>query len=623
METFRNLLQQQVPILTDGAMGTMLHAGGVPLEACFDAANLLHPDVVSGIHRDYIEAGAQIIETNSFGANRFKLAIHGLEGQAAQINRASVQIARQAILDSSKEVYLAGSVGPLGVRLAPFGRVAADEARQAFREQMEALLAAGVDLLLLETHTDLHELREAIQAARDLGDIPIVACVTFTRDDRTLLGDTPRRVAGFLDDLGVDAIGANCSSGPAQLLRILGEMRAAAPGSRLCVMPNAGWPETISGRVMYPATPEYFRNYAVAFCEAGATIIGGCCGTTPEHIAHMHAALENLGEPCLPEVFAPPALEAVSIAPEPIKPTRLSKSLASGRFIISVEMDPPRGLSPHKLIAGAHLLAEAGADTINVADSPMARMRMSPWAVCHLIQQEVGIETVLHFPTRGRNVLRVQGDLLAAHALDVRNIFIVMGDPTEIGDYPEAMDDYDVVPSGLIQLVKQNFNSGIDLAGSEIGDATSFFVGCALNLTPHDVDREIRLLNKKINAGADFALSQPIYDASAAQNLIQRYSDQFGEIGIPLIAGVLPLFNHRHAAFLHNEVPGINIPAPLLERISASGENATAEGLEIALELIGSLSPLVQGIYIMPPFGRYELAAEIIERVRGQRKEES
>jgi homocysteine S-methyltransferase len=382
-------------------------------------------------------------------------------------------------------------------------------------------------------------------------------------------------------------------------------------------MPNAGWPEQVGGRIMYPANPDYFGEYARAFCEAGASLIGGCCGTTPAHIAAMRRALEGQPDGCEPGVG-----EIVSLgengegAASPDRPTHLAQKLDGGQFVVSVEMDPPRGLSAHKLIAGASLLAEAGADVINVADSPMARMRMSPWAVCSVIQREFNIETTLHFPTRGRNLLRVQGDLLAAHALGIRNLFVVMGDPTAIGDYPDAMDNYDLVPSGLIKLIKQNFNAGVDHAGADIGQPTTFYVGCALNLTPQNPDQEIKNLRRKILAGADFILTQPVFQPEAAETFLKYYQDRHGLLEIPVLVGILPLYSVRHAAFLHNEVPGISIPEKLLNRISRAGDVAPHEGVCIALELVEQMKSWCRGIYLMPAFNRYDLAAEVVEGCR-------
>ncbi|MGA9533513.1 MAG: bifunctional homocysteine S-methyltransferase/methylenetetrahydrofolate reductase [Anaerolineales bacterium] len=604
------------PILLDGAMGTELHSRGFSFDDCLDDLNRTAPADVLGIHRAYLQAGSQIIETNTFGANRFKLREHGLEGHVADINAAAVALAKQAADEADHPALVAGSVGPLGVRLAPFGRVRAEEALVAFQEQVEALVEAGIDLLILETHSDLYELEEAIRAARSITDLPVIASMTFTRDDRTLLGDTALHVAEVLKAAGADVIGANCSEGPAQLLRLVGRMHSAAPETPLSVMPNAGWPERVADRIMYPATPDYFSDFAANAARAGFQLIGGCCGTTPEHISAMRHALDELPTGAFGAEMVSLPDDRIGDQHEPGPRTDLADRLADGKFVISVEMDPPRGFSTHKVLAGAHLLAEAGADVINVADSPMARMRMSPWAVCQLIQRQVGIETVLHFPTRGRNLLRVQGDLLASHALGVRNVFVVMGDPTAVGDYPEAMDNYDLVPTGLIKLVKRNFNTGVDHAGADIGGATSFFVGCALNIGSQDLERETGLLRKKIDSGADFALTQPVFDPSVAFRFLDAYTARYGPLELPILAGILPLYNERHAAFLHNEVPGIRIPQSIQDRVRRAGEAARDEGVRIAVELLEQLRPRVQGVYLMPPFGRYDMGADVVESIQ-------
>ena len=603
-------------ILADGAMGTMLHAHGVGFDKCFDELNLTNPSAVADIHRAYIEAGAQLILTNTFGANRFKLGKHGLDDHVVQLSQAGVDLAKRVVSASFRDVLVAGSVGPLGVRIAPFGRVQPEQARTAFAEQIGALAEAGADLIVIETMSDLYEIQEAIKAAQQVCNLPIVASVTFTRDDRTVLGDNPAKVARTLKETGVDVIGVNCSGGPAQLLRILKQMCQAVPDGKFWVKPNAGWPEQVGGRIMYPADADYFGDYALSFREMGACIVGGCCGTTPQHIAAMHKALTTAPriEPSHIAIF--PQEEITETVQEP--PTQFAQKLTAGGFAISVEMDPPRGLSTHKLLAGASLLADAGADVINVADSPMARMRMSAWAVCDVVQRKVGVETTLHFPTRGRNLLRVQGDLLAAHALGIRNVFVVMGDPTSIGDYPEAMDNYDLVPSGLIKLIKQGFNAGVDHSGTSIGQPTSFFVGAALNLCPPDVESEIKNLHRKLKAGADFFLTQPVYDANDGPSLLERYEAKYGKLEKPILVGILPLVNIRHVNFLHNEVPGIFIPDEIRKRIEAAGdsEHGTRVGIEVAVELIDQLKAWAGGVYIMPQFNKFDMVAEIIEAIQ-------
>lgn len=624
-----NLLEtiSEKTLLADGAMGTMLHARGIGFDKCFDELNLTNPVSVAEIHREYIEAGAELIITNTFSANRFKLSKHGLQDHVNEINRAGVELAKRVVAASYKDVWIAGDVGPLGVRIAPYGRVKPEEAREAFAEQIRALAEAGADLIVIETMTDIYEIQEAIKAAKDVGmglapipgrpqgsSLPIVASVTFTRDDRTLLGDGPAKVARRIAEAGADVIGVNCSGGPSQLLRILKQMRQAVPNGVFWVKPNAGWPEQVGGRIMYPADAEYFGEYALSFRAAGANIVGGCCGTTPLHIAAMKKALESVFQ--ISEVLETSEILDEDSAEPAEQPTQLAQKLAEGKFIISVEMDPPRGLSTHKLLAGASLLYDSGADVINVADSPMARMRMSAWAVCDVVQRTIGVETTLHFPTRGRNLLRVQGDLLAAHAIGLRNVFVVMGDPTSIGDYPEATDNYDLVPSGLIKLIKQGFNMGVDHSGASIGQPTSFFVGAALNLCPQDVDTEVKNLHRKIKAGTDFFLTQPIYRADDGPKLIEAYEAKHGKLNKPIFAGILPLVSAKHATFLHNEVPGISIPDEARKRIESAGENGSKVGVELAVELIQDIKNWASGIYIMPQFHRYDMISEIIVAVK-------
>jgi methionine synthase / methylenetetrahydrofolate reductase(NADPH) len=612
--TFRERLAQPRPILTDGAMGTLLHQRGMAIDACFDALNLSDPQLIAGVHRDYLEAGAELIETNTFGANRYKLAEYGLGNQVDEVIRAAVANARRAIQDSgSQEIYIAGAVGPLGPRLRPYGRIRSEEAHEAFVEQFSALAAAGVDVILLETFTDHTEMLEALSAAREAApELPVICQMTFAHDDRTLLGYSPARVAHALHIAGADVIGVNCSGGPSHIANVLQVMHQAIPDARLSAMPNAGFPEAVSGRIMYPATADYFGEYALTFRAHGAVVIGGCCGTTPAHIAAMRSALDD------PERVVPfvPVVEYNGEEEEamPQLPTTLAQRLADGRFTITVEIAPPRGFSVDKLLQSARLLREAGADLLDVADTPAAKMRMSPWAVCHLIQAQVGIETVLHFPTRGRNLLRVQGDLLAAHSLDLRNLFVTMGDPTRIGDYPEAMDQYDIVPSKLIGLIKRKMNNGHDMAGSSIGQPTAFTVGCALNMFAENLDHEIKILLNKLEAGADFALGQAVFEPRGIEKFLRRYEQITSEpFRLPVLMGIMPLYSLRHALFLHNEVPGINIPKAILKRIEDAGDDAAYEGVRIAQELLREIHGLTAGAYVIPAFGKYELAAEVVD----------
>ena len=619
------------PILCDGAMGTQLYArqrsplgGGASLESSFEALNLTRPELVSDVHRAYLAAGAEIIESNTFGANRFKLAERSLAHQVAEINAAGVRLARQAVESAGRTAFVAGSIGPLGVRLAPTGPLSTEEAHAAFHEQITALAEARADVLILETFGDLDEIQQAIRAAQAACDLPIIAQMTFTLDGRTSLGHTPDVIARSLSEMGVAVIGANCSVGPARVLPVIEAMRAALGDPSgppyFSAQPNAGWPESAGGRIMYPATPEYLGDYARRFVVAGAILVGGCCGTTPDHIRAMRLTLNALalapGRPTRVAIAmqAPPYGEEKPLPPEP--PTELARKLAAGKFVVSVEMSPPKGFDASSVLSNALMLKQEGADVINIADSPRARMRMSPWAVAHLAQTEVGIESVLHFPTRGRNLLRIQGDLLAAHALRVRNLFVVMGDPPSIGDYPEATDNYDVAPSGLVKLIKQKFNQGADSAGASIGRPCSFTVGVALDPGAADVDREIKTLRKKIEAGADFALTQPVFEPAVFRAFLKRYEELHGPLQLPLLVGILPLASARHAEFLHNEVPGITLADAVRDRMRLAGDQGRQEGIQIAQELLMELREIAAGVYLMPPFGRFDTAAEVFSVVR-------
>jgi methionine synthase / methylenetetrahydrofolate reductase(NADPH) len=617
--SFRQRLEHPIPLLADGAMGTQLHQRGVSMNTCFDALNLSQPELVQAIHRDYIEAGAQLIETNTFGANRYKLAECGLGDQVDAVNRAGVEIARRAVEEAGRDdVYVAGSVGPLGVRLKPYGRVSQDDAREAFMLQMRALVEAGADVIILETFADHAELLLAVSTAREVvPQTPVIAQATFAPDDRTLIGYTPSKVAYDLYKSGADVVGVNCSGGPSQLSSILQTMHQSVPEAKLSVMPNAGFPESFGGRVMYPASADYFGDFALTFKAIGAAIIGGCCGTTPDHIAAMRQALDDAAahKRPMPEVTVIDTNgHDEDMTPE--RPTELEQRMADGRFTVTVEIAPPRSFTIDKLVRSARLLRDAGAHVLDVADTPAARMRMSPWAVSHVLQAQVGIETVLHFPTRGRNLLRIQGDLLAAHALGLRNLFVTMGDPTKIGDYPEAMDSYDIVPSKLIALIKHNMNQGVDQAGNSIGKPTAFNVGCALNMFNEDLDREIKVLGDKLAAGADFALGQAVFEPHKIEVFLKRYEAVNGEVfRLPVLIGIMPLYSLKQAQFLHNEVPGVSIPEGIFKRMEDAGENAPQEGVRIAQELLRDIQGLVTGAYIIPAFGKYELAAEVIDSI--------
>ncbi len=613
--SFTERLAQPEPILGDGAVGTLLvQRGNLSLSKCFDGLNLTQPALVEGTHADYIEAGSELIETNTFGANRFKLAEYGLTEDLVAINQAGVQLARRAVEKSNRDVYIAGAVGPLGVSLQPYGKVSREEGKSAFREQIQALLSATVDALLFETFNNHDELILAIETARELdADIPIIAQATFSTNNITSTGHNPARVASDLHQTGATVIGVNCGTGPSKISQILQTMHDAVPEATFSAIPNAGFPQTVGGRAMYPATAEYFGDYALTFKAIGAQIVGGCCGTTPQHIAAMRQALDDPTR--IASEIQVVTVDEKELAIQHVHPTDLAQRLRDGKFTVTVEMTPPRGYDTETMLREARLLRDAGAFAIDVADTPAAKMKMSAWAVSHLLQDRAGIETVLHFPTRGRNILRVQGDLLAAHALGLRNLFVTMGDPARIGDYPEAMDSYDIVPSKLIGVIKHDLNNGRDMAGSSIGTPTHFNVGCALNMAADDIDREIKVLLNKLEGGADFALGQAVFDPPRIERFLKRYKEVTGQdFNLPVIMGLIPLHSLKFARFLHNEVPGIIIPDTIFERLANAGEDAKAEGTQIAIELMQDMRDYVQGAYVIPG-GRYKTAAKIIDAI--------
>ena len=614
---FRRIIEEG-PLVADGGFGTSLIALGTSVDACLEASNERDPVRVEGVHRTFVDAGARLILTNSFGANRFRLERHGLADRVEELCTAAVALARGAGAE-----IVGGSLGPLGVRLAPYGRVREPDAADAYAEQARALVAAGADLLVLETQSDLREIEVAAAAIRDLtGDVPLVVSATFTRDDRTLLGSTPTDVARSLTSLEVDAIGVNCGEGPAQALRIARLMRDSAPDVPMLASPNAGGPAEVGGRLVYPATPDYMAEIAAALLEAGVSIVGGCCGTGPDHVRAIADAVRSRAAPTRIEVglVEDPTVEPVAVAAP--TSTHLERTLARGDLVVAVEMEPPRSFNAASLVAAAATLRDAGADGVDVADSPMAKMRMSAWAACRLIEERAGIETVLHFPTRGRNLLRLQGDLLGAHALGIRNLFVCVGDPVTIGDYPQTMNDVDVTATGLLSLVTEGFNAGVDRAGSSIGEPTAFFAGAAMGPHAPDLAREARLLRRKLDAGARFVLSQPVYDVEALRAFRRVFRDETGTgLEVPILAGVLPLTSARHARFLRNEVPGISIPEATLHRIerASDGDDGWGEGLAIAVEVVAALrGEGIAGIYLMPQFGRYDRAADVVEAVRGR-----
>lgn len=599
-------------LLADGAMGTLLYSRGVPFDQCFDALNLSSPDLVRQIHLDYIASGAELIETNTFGANRFKLAAHNLSGRVKDINRAGARVARDAVRASNRQVFVAGSMGPIGRPMAPLGSVTPEEVRAAYAEQAAALVDGGADVLILETFTDLAELLEAVRGAQSATAVPLIAQMTFSQEGKTLLGHEPREIVQALEALDVEVVGANCSVGSQGILEVMQEMAAAVSHVKLSAMPNAGFPAYVGGRYMYVSTPAYMAEHSRRLAAIGVRIIGGCCGTTPEHIAAIREALAAPVTETRPVVRVTPVLspEGRGQGEGPAAaPTTLAQKLGKA-FVVTVEVDPPRGVNDRKELDGVRRLHRAGVDAIDVADNPLARLRMSPWAMCARIQNEVGLETVLHFTTRDRNLVRLQSDLLAVHALGVRNILVLRGDPPQMGDYPNATAVSDVKPSGLVHLIK-DFNRGRDVAGNSIGTPTAFTVGVALNPSAPNLDREARVLEQKIKAGADFICTMPVFDPDALERLVKL----MGGIAVPILIGLLPLVSHRHAEFLANEVPGLHIPAAIIDRMRAAPDGREA-GLRIAAELLAALRPRVAGAYLVPSFGRYDAVIELVKLAR-------
>ena len=611
-------------ILADGATGTELLARGWTGQPA--AAVLEARDLVRQLHEDYIEAGVDLILTNSFAANPVHLEAAGLADRTRDINFNAARVARDAREIHGVDVLVGGSVGPIGRDFA-VGTVTPEQAHDAFAEQIGALIEGGVDVLVFETFLSLAEARVALSAARELTDMPVVAALNFVSALTTSAGEPFAEVLATLADEGADVVGVNCGVGPRAALDILEQVAAADPSARLFVTPNAGLPRISGGRPFYPSSPEYFADFALRAKDLSAAIVGGCCGTGPEHTRAMRAALDSAEQaPAAAGASAgayelavsdtrggvdgtapPPAEEP----PEPGAPSRLRDKLAAGQYVVSVEIDPPRGHNPRKAVEGARTLRDAGADAINIGDSPMARVRMSALALALRIERDVGIETIIHQTTRDRNLMALQADLLGAHSLGVRNIIALTGDPL-----PEASQSspvWDVDSIGFVRILKR-LNEGVDFAGNSLGRPTDFFVACAANPTADDIDIELRRVRAKLDEGGDMLMTQPVYDLATLTGFFER----LGPVDVPVLLGILPLMSSRHTEFIHNELAGVVIPDDVRARMRAAGDAGAAAGLEIAYEQIEETRDFewVSGIYVMPSFGRYEVAAELIERVR-------
>ncbi len=614
--TLHDLLTDGRPHLFDGAMGTMLYQKGIFINRCYDELNLREPELVKDVHRAYVRAGAELIETNTFGANRVKLAQFGLEERVREINARAAELAREA---AGERALVGGAIGPLGIRIEPYGPTSLDEARAAFREQAEGLAEGGVAFFILETFSDLMEIHQALLAVREVGDFPVIAQMTVQETGATAYGTTPEVCAARLDEWGADAIGLNCSVGPHGILSAL-EAMASTTQKKLSAQPNAGLPREVHGRQIYMASPEYFGKYAQRLIRAGAKLIGGCCGTTPEHIRRMADAVHAL---------APRRVIVHATAPEPeVAPqaettplperSNWGRKLAAGELVTSVEIVPPRGTDLAKMLAGVRLLKRAGIDAVNVPDGPRAQMRMGALATSVLVEQKVGIEAVVHYCCRDRNLLGMLSDLLGAHALGLRNLLLITGDPPKMGPYPEATAVFDIDSIGLTNLVRR-LNQGLDPGGNALGEPTSFVIGVGANPGATDRDYELNRFYWKVEAGAEYAITQPVFDPEQLLAFIEELKAR--GIWIPIVAGIWPLVSARNAEFLANEVPGVVVPPEVVERMRRASEKgkdaALEEGILIAREMFERVRPHVQGIQVSAPFGRIPLALRVFEGIPG------
>jgi methionine synthase / methylenetetrahydrofolate reductase(NADPH) len=603
-------------LVCDGAMGTMLYAKGVFLNRSFDELNVTEPDLVADVHQIYVRHGADVIETNTFGANRVKLGVFGLADQVHAMNVQGARIARHA---AREQAWVAGAIGPLGIRIEPWGKTGVDEAEAFFVEQAQALVEGGVDFFVLETFRDVNEIGAAIRAVRSVCSLPIVAQMTTEEDGNTSDGVSPETFVPELERYGADVVGLNCSVGPAPMLETI-ERLALVATTKLSAQPNAGKPRDIEGRNIYLCSPEYMASYARRFIDAGVRLVGGCCGTTPEHIRQIKQAVRAMTTS--PAKTAPAARggdAAGLLVPEPAPAIvgRADKSvmgnaLERGKFVVSVELVPPRGYRAETLVEQARHLRIHGVDLVNIPDGPRATGRMSALAAAVMVHQQAGIEPILHYACRDRNIIGMQSDLLGAHAMGIRNLLVVTGDPPRVGDYPDATAVYEVDSIGLTNLVAQ-LNRGQDIGRQAIGQATGFLIGVAANPGAFDLDLEIRRFEYKVKAGAEFAITQPVFDVAA----LRRFLDRIANVRIPVLAAITPLESLRHAEFMANEVPGVIVPVDILERMKLAEDEGRAreEGMAIARELVAELAGRVQGLQITVPAGAFETAVRVLDAI--------
>ncbi|HUF18865.1 MAG TPA: bifunctional homocysteine S-methyltransferase/methylenetetrahydrofolate reductase [Thermoanaerobaculia bacterium] len=609
MKDFIQAIADSHVYLFDGAMGTMLYSKGIFINKCYDELNIQNPELVLDVHRSYVKAGAEILETNTYGANRMKLRGFGLEEQLRDINARAARLAHEAAGDS---VYVAGAIGPLGIRIEPYGPTSLDEAREVFAEQAAALLEGDVDLFTLETFSNIAEMEQAIHAIRGLCSLPIVAQMTIGADRQTIFGDAVSTIARRLEAAGADVIGLNCSVGPDVMLDAVEEL-AAATGRKISCQPNAGQPRDVHGRQMYMASPEYMSKYARRLIHKGVKFIGGCCGTTPEHVKMMADAVRPLSPRRQFVVLERDTENTEQQGAEPVPLDRRSRwgaKLAAGEFVTTIEITPPKGPNAETMLDGVRRIREAGIDGVNVPDGPRAQNRMGAIAVAVLIQQRVGIEAILHYCCRDRNLLGMHSDLLGCAALGLHNLLLITGDPPKMGPYPDATAVFDIDSIGLTNMVRL-MNRGLDLGGNPFGQPTEFTVGVGVNPGHLDLEYELSRFAWKIDAGAEYAITQPVFDADQLELFLHRVNGH----RIPIVAGIWPLLSYRNAQFMNNEVPGVSVPEHVLERMRVasekSKEHGLREGVEIARETLARVRGQVAGVQVSAPLGRVDLAIEV------------
>jgi homocysteine S-methyltransferase len=614
MQPFEELLSTDRILVVDGAMGTMLYAKGVYINRCYDELNLTNPDLVREIHTEYIRAGADIIETNTFGATANKLQQYGIEANLHDINAMAAKLARDAAGDRA---YVAGAIGPLGLRIEPYGPTSFDEARQMFKAQVAGLLEGGVDLFCLETFSDVSEIRQAIAAVREMCDLPIIAQMTIMTDGNTMFGTTPELFTERLDSWGADVIGLNCGVGPAIILNALEKMRAVTK-KKLSAQPNAGLPRDVQGRQFYMCSPEYMSKFARRFIQSGAKFIGGCCGTTPSHIKLISDSVRAASPRAQRAAFSSGATVTVEVAPPDIRVvpseerSAWGRKIALGEFVTSVEVLPPKGVDAKKTLDSIQLLKDAGVDGVNIPDGARAQSRMSALATAVLVEQQIGIESVLHYCCRDRNLLGMMSDLLGAAALGLRNLLVITGDPPKMGPYPDATAVFDIDAIGLTNMVNK-LNHGLDLGNNPIGEPTAFCIGVGVNPGAINLEEEIKRFEWKVEAGAQFAITQPVFDTEQLRDFLARIE----HVRIPVIAGIWPLVSYRNAEFLHNEVPGVRVTPSIMERMreasAVSKEAGRDEGLKIARESLLAVRDEIQGVQVSAPFGNVKYALEVFQ----------